>query len=159
MRWKGLAATLAGVIAAGSCGQPPERAVVAATDSIIVDTTVLRGATVPPDTGNIGEGRTSRASDDPFAAFGLAEPADAQATGIRPIDVWISNVAGEATVIRADAGMGAVLVDTVAAGDSVHVRLETSADSVLLSATGLSGALLGQEWVSRGEGRRRAVLP
>ena len=96
---------------------------------------------------------------DPFAPYGLKDPSDVEATNLAPIEVWIRNDAGEASVIRADAGAGAVLVDTVAAGDSVRVRLETTADSVLLTSTGLSGAHLGEEWVWKSGGARRAVFP
>jgi hypothetical protein len=98
-------------------------------------------------------------ADDPFAIFGLENETNASATDHTAILVWIVNQSRERAVIRADAGAGAVIVDSIRVGDSVEVKLETTADSVLISAVGPSGVLLGREWVGKGRNGERAVFP
>ena len=94
------------------------------------------------DSSSMEMSAPSSTVDDPFADFGLEPLIDAQAT-IHP----------------ADAGAGIVVVDTLPAGDSVQVRLESRVDSLVLTATGPSGAVLGRKWVERGTEPARAVFP
>jgi hypothetical protein len=77
----------------------------------------------------------------------LDDPTDAAATDFAFNDTWLVNRAREPVVIRADAGAGSVLVDTLARDDSTRVRLQSRADSILLSATDLSGSARGRHWI------------
>jgi hypothetical protein len=61
--------------------------------------------------------------------------------------------------VQAEAGIGRVVVDTVASGDSVRVDLETRADSVRLTAVTLAGRRVGERVVRPGKGLQRLVFP
>ncbi len=73
--------------------------------------------------------------------------------------VWLFNRSLEPVVVQADAGAGAVVLDTVAPSDSVQVTIETRADSVRLSAESLGGAALGQIALPMASGPQKAAFP
>lgn len=98
-------------------------------------------------------------ADDPFASFGFSSILDAEATTLRSANAWIINRSPEDAVVRADGGAGAVLVDTVAAGDSLEVRLESRVDSLLLTAVDVAGVEMGRKWLDLRAPAVRAVFP
>ena len=153
-------AWLGALILAMACSGDNTVFVATATDTSVVDApetgSRLDSAAEQAETGAIARSNRLR---DPFADFGLGTAVDAEATESRPLQMWIVNQSGETAVITADAGAGIVVVDTLAAGDSVQVRLETRADSLSLTATGPSGVVLGQEWVGRRTRPVRAAFP
>ena len=105
-----------------------------------------------------GTADASLPEDDPFRSFGFGRSSVAHTT-TGSIRLLILNAARETAVIQADAGAGIVILDTLAAGDSIRLKLESRADSIQLRALRLSGALLGSEWVRQGTEEQRAVFP
>jgi hypothetical protein len=97
--------------------------------------------------------------DDPFGAFLVDSTPIAPATKLRRIPLWLGNTFPSEVVVQAEAGIGRVVVDTVASGDSVRVDLETRADSVRLTAVTLAGRRVGERVVRPGKGLQRLVFP
>lgn len=97
-------------------------------------------------------------TEDPFFVFGFSRSIDA-ATMNSMTTVWLFNRSLEPVVVQADAGAGAVVLDTVAPSDSVQVTIETRADSVRLSAESLGGAALGQIALPMASGPQKAAFP
>ena len=93
----------------------------------------------------------------PFQVFGLGPPRDAAATTVTP--VWLINGTRETLVVWAAAAAATVVVDTVRRSDSVLVRLETPADSVLLSARTTGGRNVGRVVLSMDAETKRAAFP
>jgi hypothetical protein len=97
-------------------------------------------------------------ADDPFVAWGLGTSIVAETT-IVITRVRLLNTSREPAIIEAEAGAGRVVVDTVEAGDSVEVNLLTRADSVRLTAVGLSGSRMGDRWIRTRDESARAAFP
>lgn len=152
-------ASLLSLVCAVACERPEPPIVVQAMDN--ADVAVPSAVAGPYNTDSAGYVDPSRASgaDDPFAVFGLVEPSDASTTKMRVVLTQIVNQSHEAAMVRADAGAGEAIVDTLAAGDSAHVRLVSTADSILVSAIGISGRLLGRKWVRTDTEVARTVFP
>lgn len=70
----------------------------------------------------------------------------------------VTNESGAPVVVRADAGAGAVTVDTVAAGTSSGATLRTRADSVALTAEDTAGASVGRVSLRLDPAARDSVL-
>lgn len=97
-------------------------------------------------------------SDDPFLVFGMQPSVDALAT-IVSTDVWLVNHSRVSIIITAAGGAETVLVDTLAATDSVRVTIETRADSVAISARTREGVSMGSIAVPMDSKPRRAAFP
>jgi len=94
---------------------------------------------------------------DPFAVFGLPQRNVAATSTTMPI--WLVNRSAGALIVRADAGAGTVVLDTVGAADSALVRIETMADSVTLSARSPGGSSAGRLVVATDTMPARAAFP
>lgn len=97
-------------------------------------------------------------TEDPFFVFGFSSRTDAAATN-RRTTVWLHNRSLEPVVVEAEAGAGAVVLDTVAPSDSIQVRIETRADSVRFIAESLDGAAVGQIALPMASGPQKAAFP
>ena len=143
-----------------ACQQDNDSTVAHATDLSVAD---AQGDTVPLET-YVSEDSTSSVTspvsgDDPFASFGYGRPKIADASKPHRIAVRLVNRATEDAIVRADAGAGVVPVDTIPAGDSLLVNLETVGDSILLSGVSGSGVSLGSRWIRTDSDADRVVFP
>jgi hypothetical protein len=73
--------------------------------------------------------------------------------------LWVVNHSDGDMSLEASAGAGSVVVDTVPAGDSVFVRLETRATEVALNGRRIEGGELGEVSVSVTEDTVRIAFP
>lgn len=94
---------------------------------------------------------------DPFTVFGIDEDIDVNTTVVTTV-VWLVN-RGLRSEVWADAGAGEVFLDTVAAGDSVRLRLASRADSIRLLARTLRGSPAGSLKVSLHADTTRFAFP
>lgn len=108
---------------------------------------LLAGASVAAAAVLVGCGNGGDGADSggPPASADHTPAADSAAARSDPRPVveyrlLVTNESGAPVVVRADAGAGAVTVDTVAAGTSSGATLRTRADSVALTAEDTAGA-------------------
>lgn len=110
--------------------------------------------------GNGGDGADSAGPPASAARGPAADSADA-GSDPRPLVEYrllVTNESGVPVVVRADAGAGAVTVDTVAAGASSGTTLRTRADSVALTAEDTAGASLDRVSLRLDPAARDSVL-
>ena len=125
---------LAGMLA--SACSPVDRQI----DAVATDSAFM--SQVPETTGDDSL-EVNPNPDDPFRVFGRTDLNDVDAT-ITETPVWLVNESREPLIVTAHGGAAIVVVDTVAAADSVLVRIETRADSVELSARTFAGGSRGR---------------
>jgi hypothetical protein len=104
----------------------------------------------PLDSGDARRADVVTSEEDPFAVFGLGAAADVKTTN-EITQAWLVNRMDAAIMVMGEAGAGQVVIDTIPAGDSVLVRIETRADSVRLEALTMAGRTAGSAFV-RAEG-------
>lgn len=81
-------------------------------------------------------------------------------TIVHEIPISLFNGGLDSLEIRADGGAGAVVVDTLAPGDSVRISLETRADSIDLMAFDTRGRRVGgSQPVRADDPPRRLAFP
>lgn len=114
-----------------ACQLAEDGAVVSATDSL-ADSSQLEAMAEPTP--------PQSALNGPLGAFGIPDGGSVAATTqITP--VWLINGSATAVTVRASAGAGEVELETVGAGDSALVELETWADTVVLEAIAEANAV------------------
>jgi hypothetical protein len=99
-------------------------------------------AAAPLDSGTATRPDVHADAGDPFAVYGVQDPSGVRATN-QTTPVWLVNRHGRSIVVRAEAGAGQVVLDTIPAEDSILVRIETRADSVHLKARTATGGEAG----------------
>ncbi len=144
----------------GACDPDNDTSLASATDYTMTDS--VAGADTSQFSARF-DTTTSTASnetsEDPFASFGYGQAKDVDATIIHRIAARIVNLTSEEAIVLADAGAGAVLVDTVSVGDSLLVNLETRGDSILVTGLSPAGVSVGSSWISTDSAGARVVFP
>jgi hypothetical protein len=134
-----------------ACTESPEIIDAAATDPIApepdLETTVSQPAHVVAD------------PSDPFVVFGLGRATNDASATVRTTPVWLVNVSAGLMVVWGAGGAERVVVDTIAAADSVLVRIETRADTVVLEALTAGRVSLGTVSVSMDSELKRVAFP
>lgn len=120
--------------------------------------TAATAADTSPDGGSDAAGGFALSEEDPFSVFGIRAGSVAKATN-DTTPLWLVNGLTHALVVSADAGAGAVVIDTVPPGDSVLVRIETRADSLRLTARTSSGEPRAAAVVRTDGTPRRVAFP
>ncbi len=148
-----LVAALLWAVVAG-CGQRADRAVPPETptaDSVVAAT--LHGG----DSLRVGSPETQRQA----VPWGLPKAHTVvDTTIVHEIPISLFNGGLDSLEIRADGGAGAVVVDTLAPGDSVRISLETRADSIDLMAFDTRGRRVGgSQPVRADDPPRRLAFP
>lgn len=116
------------------------------------------GAEARLDSGTANEPYVHAETEDPFAVYGVQDPSGVRATN-QTTPVWLVNRHGSSIVVRAEAGAGQVVLDTIPAEDSVLVRIETRADSVRLEARMATGSEAGSAVVRSDGTPGRVAFP
>lgn len=121
---------------------------------------LLAGAAAAAAAALAGCGNGGEGADSPGPPASAAD-SSAVESDPRPLVEYrllVTNESGVPVVVRADAGAGAVTVDTVAAGASSGTTLRTRADSVALTAEDTAGAAVGRVSLRLDPAARDSVL-
>jgi len=132
-----------------ACSGPQDSAIALATDSI---------APWTPETAEVPRSYPLVNKDDPFGVFAVEPTNDAEATS-RITPVWMINHASESVVVSARGGAGSVVLDTIGAADSVLVRIDTRARTVVLEALAPGSVSLGTVAVPMDSEPKRVAFP
>lgn len=133
-----------------ACGRPIPKDDAATTDSVAVFP--------EPETAEDQTAQVITRSDDPFLYFGIESRVEDAAT-TKQTAVWMINDAAASLVVGASGGVEMVVIDTLAAGDSVLVNLETRADTVVLAAREVGGDSAGSATVPMDGQPKRIAFP
>ena len=112
-----------------------------------------------PEAGGAVSDYVTADPEDPFAAFGFPADQNAASTTNRLTPVWLINGSDGAAIISGRGGAESVVLDTLGAADSVLVRIETRADTVVLEALSEGGAFLGTVAVPMDAQPQRVAFP
>jgi len=110
------------------------------------------------DSGLVEQPEVDVNTNDPFRVFGL-ESQEVVDASIDTTSVWLVNELASAVVVTAEAGAGAVTLDTIPPADSVLVRIETRAAFVQLSAGTTEGEPAGTQSLRADGGPARVAFP
>ena len=129
-------------------------------DNGAIDATATDSTAVAMSQENSTDVRTQEAKpkDDPFAVFAVESPTDVAAT-IASTPVWLVNESPQALIVTANGGADDVVVDTLGAGDSVLVSLDTRARWIELTARTLQGRPGGTMRLPVDSEAKRAAFP